>query len=76
MAAKRKSLLAQRVRELEDAVSRLFSGEAPAAPKPIKRRKTRRKAAKSPRAAKSRRAAAKVKKAARRVTRRRKASAR
>ncbi len=33
MAAKKKSVLAQRVNELEDAVTRMFTGEAPA-PKP------------------------------------------
>ena len=44
MAAKKKSVLAQRVNELEDAVTRLFTGEAPA-PKPAKRSKAKRKAA-------------------------------
>ena len=56
MAAK-KSLLAQRVNELEDAVTRLFTGEGPA-PKP--RRKANRKAVK-----KAKKVVRKVKKAAR-----------
>jgi hypothetical protein len=41
MAARRKGRLAQRVRELEEALSRLFSGEGPA-PKPARGRKTKR----------------------------------
>jgi hypothetical protein len=40
MAAKKKSVLARRVNELEDAVTRMFTGEPPA-PKKAKR-KTRR----------------------------------
>src|SRR5579872_3037915 len=46
MAAKKKSVLAQRVNELEDAVTRMFTGEAPA-PKAKKRRKAKRKTAKA-----------------------------
>jgi len=68
MAAKKKSVLAQRVNELEDAVTRLFTGEPPAAaPKPAKRRKAKRKASKVKRAAKK--VVGKMKKAAKKVAR-------
>jgi hypothetical protein len=46
MAAKKKSVLIQRVNELEDAVTRMFTGEKPA-PKAKKRRKAKRKTAKA-----------------------------
>jgi hypothetical protein len=68
MAAKKKSVLAQRVNELEDAVTRLFTGEPPApAPKPAKRKKAKRKASKAKKAAKK--IVGKVKKAAKKVAR-------
>ena len=46
MAAKKKSVLAQRVNELEDAVTRMFTGTPPA-PKAKKKRKAKRKTAKA-----------------------------
>ena len=46
MAAKKKSVLAQRATELEDAVARLFTGEGPA-PKSTKRKAAGRKAART-----------------------------
>jgi len=66
MAAKKKSVLAQRVNELEEAVTRMFTGEAPA-PKPAKHRKTKRKAKKAKKAA--RKVVRKVKKAVRKAKR-------
>jgi hypothetical protein len=82
MAAKKKSALARRASELEDAVTRMFTGTPPA-PKAKKRRKAKRKtakaAAKSP-ARKARKAAKKparkAKKAAKKVTRKAKRKAR
>ena len=69
MAAKKKSVLARRVNELEDAVTRLFTGEPPAAaPKPAKR-----KASKVKKAAKK--VAGKVKKAAKKLVRKAKRKA-
>src|SRR6185312_11891123 len=65
MAAKKKSVLARRVNELEDAVTRLFTGEGPAPrAKARKRRKAKRKAAPA-RAA--RKAAKKAKKSVRKA---------
>jgi predicted S18 family serine protease len=72
MAAKKKSVLARRVNELEDAVTRLFTGEPPAA-KPAKRKKAKRKASKIKKAAKK--VAGKVKKAAKKVARKAKRKA-
>ena len=69
MAAKKKSVLAQRVNELEDAVTRMFTGEAPA-PKTKKRRKAKRKAAAKPAAKKAKKAAKKVVRKAKRKARR------
>jgi hypothetical protein len=73
MAAKKKSVLVQRVNELEDAVTRLFTGEPPAAaPKPAKRKKAKRQKAKG-KASKAKKAvkkvAGKVKKAAKKLVR-------
>jgi predicted S18 family serine protease len=74
MAAKKKSVLARRVNELEDAVTRLFTGEPPAAaPKPAKRKKAKRKASKVKKAAKK--VAGKVKKAAKKLVRKAKRKA-
>ena len=42
--AKKKSVLAQRVNELEDAVTRMFTGEPPAAAPKAKRKKKAKKA--------------------------------
>jgi hypothetical protein len=75
MAAKKKSVLARRVNELEDAVTRLFTGEPPAA-KPAKRKKAKRKASKAKKAkAAVKRTAGKVKKAAKKVVRKAKRKA-
>ena len=74
MAAKKKSVLVQRVNELEDAVTRLFTGEPPAAaPKPAKRKKAKRKASKAKKAVKK--VAGKVKKAAKKLVRKAKRKA-
>ena len=75
MAAKKKSVLARRVNELEDAVTRLFTGEPPAAaPKPAKLyKKAKRKASKVKKAAKK--VAGKVKKAAKKLVRKAKRKA-
>ena len=82
MAAKKKSVLAQRVNELEDAVTRLFTGEA-AGPEDKKRRKAKRKAAKanpvkaaSKAGKKAKKAAKKAKKATKKVARKAKRKAR
>jgi hypothetical protein len=85
MAAKKKSVLAKRVNELEDAVTRLFTGEAPAPKaKTTKRRKAKRKAAPAKAAVKATKKAAKkakkpakkAKKAAKKVARKAKRKAR
>jgi hypothetical protein len=83
MAAKKKSVLAQRVNELEDAVTRLFTGEGPAPqakPKAKKRRKAKRKSAPAKAVTKVKKAvkktAKKVKKAAKKVARKAKRKAR
>ena len=73
MAAKKKSVLAQRVNELEEAVTRMFTGEPPA-PKAKKRRKAKRRPAKA--AKKVKKAAKKTKKAAKKVVRKAKRKAR
>ena len=76
MAAKKKSVLAQRVNELEDAVTRMFTGEPPA-PKAKKRRKAKRKPAPAKKAKKAAKKVAKkakkTKRASKKVARRRKA---
>jgi hypothetical protein len=64
MAAKKKSVLAQRVNELETAVTRLFTGEAPA-PKKAPRRKAKVKKAKKA----AKKVARKAKKAVRKAKR-------
>ena len=48
--AKKKSVLVQRVNELEDAVTRLFTGEPPAAKAKASKAKKRRKAKKAKKA--------------------------
>ena len=60
--AKKKSVLARRVNELEDAVTRLFTGTGPA-PKAKKKKR------------KAKKAAAKVKKAAKKVVKKAKKAA-
>jgi len=51
--AKKKSVLVQRVNELEDAVTRMFTGEPPAAaPKKRKKRKAKKAAKKASKPAK------------------------
>ena len=73
MAAK-KSVLAQRVNELEEAVTRMFTGEPPA-PKAKKRRKAKRTPAKKAKKA-AKKVAKKAKKAAKKVARKAKRKAR
>jgi DNA-binding protein HU-beta len=68
--AKKKSVLAQRVNELEDAVTRLFTGEPPA-PKAPARKKAKRSKAK----AAAKKAGRKAKKAAKKVARKAKRKA-
>jgi hypothetical protein len=63
MAAKKKSILAQRAGELEDAVTRLFTGVAPA------KKKKRRKAKKAKVVKKTKKAAKKAKKAVKKAAR-------
>jgi hypothetical protein len=66
--AKKKSVLVQRVNELEDAVTRMFTGEPPApAAKPRRKAKKAKKAGKAKKTA--RKAVKKAKKAARKAKR-------
>jgi hypothetical protein len=68
MAAKKKSVLAQRIDELEEAVTRLFTGQGPAPQaKAKRRRKAKRKAAPAKAAKKVKKAAKKAKKAVKKV---------
>ena len=68
--------MAQRVNELEEAVTRMFTGEAPA-PKAKKRRKAKRKAAPAKKAKKAaKKIAKKAKKAAKKGARKAKRKAR